>query len=366
MQQVATIESVRQAMRRLEAEGQRITGRAVLALTGGSKGTVLSLIREIRDQAVPALEEGIEISDSLKLGLAREMSAVVQAAREQMSTEIDQAKSDAAEALESLVSAEARIEQLVAELEELRADSLQRQAEAEKAEALAEEKLAAYRGRVAELETERKQLIEAGETARTELAKAQLQIERADRAAQKAEERVEKLSLALEKEQNRSVVAEKNAAVSAQRAEDLEQQLARIPELETERKQLVAAGETARTELAKAQMQVERAENAAQKTEVEIGKLSLALEAEKSRAMAAERDAAVNSRQLADLRERLEKIENRLEKEVGLKEAATERVVQLEKNFALAGKTIEDQGTVIEKLRAEKDSLGNKLRGKEK
>ena len=51
MQKVANLETVSRACQQLQAEGQKITGRAVVAITGGSLGTVLSLIKDWREGA---------------------------------------------------------------------------------------------------------------------------------------------------------------------------------------------------------------------------------------------------------------------------------------------------------------------------
>ncbi|MEZ4484349.1 MAG: hypothetical protein R2864_07030 [Syntrophotaleaceae bacterium] len=68
------------------------------------------------------------------------------------------------------------------------------------------------------MQTERSQLIESGEAARTEAAKALLQVERADMAANKAEGRVRELETELLSLRDEKGVAEKAQAVAEQKA----------------------------------------------------------------------------------------------------------------------------------------------------
>ena len=296
MQQVATKESVRLAVKKLEAEGQRVTGRAVMSITGGSLGTILALIKEVRAEGYSGLEGGVEISDELKFAMAQEIGAVARKVREQMAVEVAQARADAAEALESLVSAESRIRLLSEELEEARMELRQKQAEAEKAGALADEKIMAHSERIAELSADRRDLIAS-----------------------------------LEAERNRAVAAEKAAPVSEQRAEGLAHQLTRIAELEAEKKLLIEAGESARSEALTARLQAEQAERWGQQAEGRVEHLNNALEVERGRAVAAERAAAVAEQQLSDMRTNLDSLSAQ-------KKEAEQRIVQLEKAVAVAGK----------------------------
>lgn len=296
MQQVATKESVRLAMKKLEAERQRVTGRAVMSITGGSLGTILALIKEVRAEGYSGFEGGIEISDDLKLAMAQEIGAVARKVREQMAAEVAQARADAAEALESLMSAESQIRLLSEELEEMRMDLRRQQAEAEKAVALADEKIMAHSERIAELSADRRDL-----------------------------------AVSLEAERNRAVTAEKAAAVAEQRADGLAQQLNRIGELETEKMLLIEAGERARSEALAARVQTEQAERGVQKAEGRIDYLTTSLEAERDRAVIAEKAAAVADQRLFDLRVIVDGLSAQ-------KREAEERIVQLEKALAVAGK----------------------------
>jgi len=103
--------------------------------------------------------------------------------------------------LAELDKSETRVEALEEELKTEKKTGESYRQEAEKKEAVALQKIQDLEKRVLELERVRDQLIKAGEASRTEAAKAQMQVERADRAAALAEEKMkvleEKLAAAL-------------------------------------------------------------------------------------------------------------------------------------------------------------------------
>ncbi|MEZ4484350.1 MAG: DNA-binding protein [Syntrophotaleaceae bacterium] len=121
MQQVATYESVSRACELLKGEGQKVTGRAVLAITGGSLGTVLGLIKEWRkgDTQTSALLPS-EIPAELQTSLLRALALARAEAETKLKEEIEQANAREAEALEGLANAESHIEKNTGQLAGLR------------------------------------------------------------------------------------------------------------------------------------------------------------------------------------------------------------------------------------------------------
>ena len=77
---------------------------------------------------------------------------------------------------------------------------------------------------VGKLEVERQQLIEAGEKARTGAAKYQLQVERADQAAEKADAQVNKLQGLIEELKEQKAEALQRSAVAEQQSNNLIEQ----------------------------------------------------------------------------------------------------------------------------------------------
>ncbi|MHB8975521.1 MAG: DNA-binding protein [Trichloromonadaceae bacterium] len=197
MQAVATIETVRQAIQQLEDEGRKVTGRAVLAITGGSLGTVLKLIRQAQEEGDEA-QNAAEIPEALQNAIRAALATAGKDARQQIEDRITLAEDMRTQALEGLQAAEARIEALEADLAAVRAQAEEQQREAEKAAAVAREQQQAAQVRIHDLGAERKQLIESGEAARIEAAKATARADLAELAATKAEGRVEWLQRRVE------------------------------------------------------------------------------------------------------------------------------------------------------------------------
>lgn len=221
MQQIATYETVARACEQLKREGQKVTGRAVLSITGGSLGRVLGYIKEWRQgttQAPAAMPS--EIPAELQTAILRALGLAQDEALAKLREETEQAASREAEALEGLAEAEKLIDDLVAKLAEIQKQSAEERQTFETASAVTTEKIESMGIRIEALETERRQLIEAAEASRTEAAKALLQVERADQATGKAEARVQDLEDQLSTVQNEKVSAERSAAVAEQKNQD--------------------------------------------------------------------------------------------------------------------------------------------------
>ena len=225
MQTVANLETVSRACNQLEAEGQKITGRAVLAITGGSLGTVLSLIKEWRQGAIAAPVAQPEIPAELQAVLTRCLGLAQDKAAEVLKAQINDATTRETEALEGLAEAEELIATLTASVAEIRQQTIEKDQTADKAAAVAAEKIESMTERIQALETERRQLIEAAEASRTEAAKAFMQVERADLATVKAEDRLQALEVQIVECTTVKIEAEKVAAVAKQRSTDMAEQL---------------------------------------------------------------------------------------------------------------------------------------------
>jgi len=244
MQQVANLETVSRACMQLQAEGQKITGRAVVGITGGSLGTVLSLIKDWRQGPVAVPVSQPDIPSELQAVLIRCLGLAQDKAAEQLESQIDETTLREAEALEGLAEAEKQISILTAQVAEIRQVAADKDQAADKAAAVAAEKIASMIERIAALEAERRQLIEAAEASRTEAAKALMHVERADLATKKAESRLETLEAQIAECSTIKIEAEKTAAVAEQRASNLTEQLtdtrAALAEAKSESKALLS------------------------------------------------------------------------------------------------------------------------------
>lgn len=245
MQQIATYEMVVRACESLRSEDQKVTGRAVLAITGGSLGTVLAHIKEWRQNSsqnqtnLPS-----EIPAELQASIFRALRLAQDTASAKLNEAIEQASARESEALSGLKLAENRIEALTVELAEVRNQADKNRQEFEKNKAVLTEKIESLTKRNQELEVERKMLIETVEVARTETAKVLFQIERADQASLKAESKVQELESELKQTLEAKISAEKAQAVAEQRstdqAETLEEIRKTLAELKTDSKSVIA------------------------------------------------------------------------------------------------------------------------------
>lgn len=237
MQQVATPESVTRAIQQLESEGQKVTGRAVMSLTGGSLGTVLQLIKAHREEARRPAPAASEIPNHFQSAVCRLIGEVRQSVADELREQIEDARAGEQQAIEAITATEVEISQLTEKLAEAKARAERERAAADQATALATQQIENLSRTIDALEIERRQLIEAGEAARTEAGKAQLHVERSDQAAVKAEALAERQAAELSELRKALAAAEQRAAVADQRATD---QTERSAELAAEVKELRA------------------------------------------------------------------------------------------------------------------------------
>lgn len=255
-------EIVAEICRKLDQQGKDPSYGLVAAELPGnpSKGTILKHIRAYKDRRDLAATVDSGLSDSFMQAAKAEIAGHLTRTTEALEKKVQEANQAADEALAELDKSETRVEALEDELKTEKKNGENYRQEAEKNEAVALQKIQDLEKRVLELEQERDQLIKAGEASRTETAKAQMQVERADRAAALAEEKMkvleEKLAAALasntDLEKRLAVTEAKREALEAtertrtteakERIEELKQELSGIKiALEEERKGRVEA-----------------------------------------------------------------------------------------------------------------------------
>ncbi len=224
METVADLNAVQEAMRALEEQGEKITSRKVQAITGGSMTTVLRLFREAQQDwkaARPSPQRSLPqaLAETILAYVGGEVAASSQA----LEAELQATSAREKEALEALELAEQRIAALQADLMQCLREMDQGRMEAERAQAASSNEIEGLRIQVGGLQTERRQLIEAGEASRLAAAKAELKVERADLATTKAEELAAALATKSQALQDEKTAQEKLLAAAEQRAAIAEQ-----------------------------------------------------------------------------------------------------------------------------------------------
>jgi chromosome segregation ATPase len=229
MKKIVTKEHIRGAIEQIREQGGKVSRRAVLAITGGGMSTVHQIMDEIaQEDTARAAAPSSEISSTLTAAILAEVGRQVQVATTALMGQLEAAQGANNELTSELAWCETEAERIAIELANQTARAENQRQEAEKAQAVATQEILDLRARVEALEIERRQLIEAGESARTEAAKALVQVERADQAASKAEKRIRDLEQQVQTAQEEKAQAEKAQAVAEQRAQGLESQTGKL------------------------------------------------------------------------------------------------------------------------------------------
>lgn len=265
METLGSFEAVLAAAEHLRAKGEKVTTRAVLALTKGSLSDISRHLRKIKAdwaEAEKARDYGIGegVINALRIDTRRHVQAALAAHQETLA----EARQEIDELTEAYSASEARCQELGDELQSTRDKAAERDRSQETALAATTERIAAAEKRLRQVEVERDNALRGAEIARTEATKALLQVERADRAAGLAEERVATLGDQIEVLRQERAEALQRAAVAEQRADSAD----------------AARGE-AREQIAGLQRQVETAQS-------ELKELTARLLAAESRAASAE------------------------------------------------------------------------------
>lgn len=290
MEKMATEATVWTECDKLKEEGRKVTARAVqAAVGGGSLSTVLRYIKTWEQKDARDVLVAADIPAELQETIRRVMGSSTHEATESLRQQIEESAARESEALDGL----ARYEEQIASYERELADSRDRVTEAkqsaEKASAVASVTIAGLKERIEKLEQENDLLIRSGEAARTESAKAILQVERADLAAGKAESRVLELEKRVSDLVAMKAEAEKGQAVAEQHAQDLKVQLVKsdvlsekdgekIIKLESERDRLTQSLTGCMESLRKAEGAGEQMNHRIQESAATVERLQKALD----------------------------------------------------------------------------------------
>ena len=229
MEKAVDLRQVNEAIRRLRERGDRVSNRSVHAIVGGSMTTVHKFLDEAlsNERALSTMPTSA-LSEVLVKTMLVEIASQVQAATEGLEQRLAEMSAREQELLVDFEGSEVRVANLEQQLEVLQTQLMGERQAAEKASAVALEQQAGLREQIGKLELENDTLIRSGEMARTESAKAQLQVERADLAAKKAEDRVRELEGRLIDLSGEVKEAEKRSAVAEQHAQDLTERVAEL------------------------------------------------------------------------------------------------------------------------------------------
>lgn len=245
MKRTVHLKDVAEAVKSLEEREEKVTCRSILAITGGGMSTVLRLKGELDKQnALRLAFPSKDISTFLIESILAEIADQVTKATSHLNTQLATLEKREADLLDEYENVENENRQLTEELLTLRVDLNDSKTEFDKQIAIVSNEKNVLTLRINELETERKQLIDARESARTETATLQLQIERADTLAKRHEDQLQEMLVERNGLTSSLQEAEKQAAVSNQKVEDQKEYISQIQaligELKTENRALTS------------------------------------------------------------------------------------------------------------------------------
>lgn len=222
MEKAVDLRQVNEAIRQLRERGDRVSRRSVQGIIGGSMTTVHKLLDEAlaAERALSSVQNST-LSEVLVRTILAEIGGQVQSATEVLELRLAELAAREQEVLADLEGSELREASLEKDLGALRAQLAEERQASEKASAVAVEQQVSLREQLDKLEVDNNNLVRAGELARTESAKAQLQVERADLGTKKAEERVQELEGRVAELTGAVKEAEKRAAVAERHSQDL-------------------------------------------------------------------------------------------------------------------------------------------------
>ena len=213
-----------QTVNQIKAEGQTPSVRLVRSRIGGSNSTLLEFLRRWQGESALASSIDETISDDLRQALLIEFGRVTKNVRENLETLLVQEKAQSNEANDLLNEAETRISELEAQIKETKEQADHAILLLEKQLSATEERVTEFQRQLDKLEGQFKESVMALEIARTESAKAQIQLERADKTTQKAETKMEELEKKIIQLQEFAHQTEIRAAVAEARFSELTHQ----------------------------------------------------------------------------------------------------------------------------------------------
>lgn len=188
MKKVVDLKMVKGVIKDLEQQGEPVNPRKILAITGGSMTTVLTLMREAQQQlAAAALVPNKNLPENIADAIQGHVTLQVVSAIAQVQAELAAARTREDETLMALGEAEEQMEGLQQELQLCRQENANLRLQAEKSAATGAQLAEDLSRQLEDLRAEQRRLAEAGEAARTGLAMADLERRKATEAAEKSE-----------------------------------------------------------------------------------------------------------------------------------------------------------------------------------
>lgn len=227
MEKLATEEAVWMICDQIVSQGRKVSGRAVQREIGGSLNTIYPHIDSWRARdrkKTVAAEIPADVQKTILLALDQ----CAKKATEALCIKIEEATERGKEVLEELAESEKLTAIQRADLSTTKAQLIDLQQFRDKESAVSAETVSGLREQIGKLDQEKKALILSRDEAKTEVVIIQLQLNRADQAATKSEEKVLELETLVSELTKTTAIADKDNAVAFRHAEDLTGQVAKM------------------------------------------------------------------------------------------------------------------------------------------
>lgn len=222
-----SFEEVAAVCSKLASENRKISIRTVHSELNGSPSfkTVSDYVERWREQQREMNAHNSIISEHLRNAIVAEIGRNVTAVRAESEEIVKESKEKMAEVMAFLAEAEVKIETLNNELRSSAEEAIATRTQLEKDVVAAKEQIKAAEKRAEECANERDVALRTLEICRTEAAKVQFQIERADAACVEANSRAHDLERKNVELSKLISLAEQRAAVAETRAEERQKQI---------------------------------------------------------------------------------------------------------------------------------------------
>jgi len=222
-----SFEEVAAVCNKYQSENRKISIRTVHSELQGSPSfkTVSELIDRWREQQREISAHHSVISENLRNSIMAEIGRNITATRSELDEKVKESNDKVVELLALLAEAESHTENLNNKLQSSAEETMATRSALEKELVAAEERIKAAEKRSEECLHERDITMRTLEISRTEAAKAQFQLERADAACTEANSRTHDLELKNAELREAQAEAEQRAAVAETRADERRSQI---------------------------------------------------------------------------------------------------------------------------------------------
>jgi chromosome segregation ATPase len=225
MQKVLSYETVAYACSKLKQDGEKITGRSVIAITGGSFGTVLKYIKQWRQKEQTGIRVPEEIPEGLQHTIVQALWQSAQDATAAAKTEIGQAEARTTEAMDALCKAEEQLATISEELAMARTTYIDFKHQTETEKALLLEKITVEKNKSLGLDQANKEMTEQLSAAKIELAEQRQVMKYTEGSLQKLETKVDIMQQKIDTLTKANTALEMQNAIAAQKIIDVEKHL---------------------------------------------------------------------------------------------------------------------------------------------